>query len=204
MTAAVRPRVSFEEYIDFCAQTDKRYELVQGGLHYMNPPTVLQYRIAKFLERVLDQAIEDRLNPEEWETFREPGQRTEADSSRLADLAIVSKAEADRLLNQNAVFQSPSLLVIEIVSPSSATEDYGAKLKEYERLAVQEYWIVDHAGMDAAQHIGFPKAPTLTVHVLTNGKYEAKRFRDDEPIESGLFGCLDLTAEQVSTGGWRK
>jgi Uma2 family endonuclease len=201
MTAAVRPRVSFEEYVDICAQTDERYELVQGELHRMNPPTMLHYRIAKFLERFLDESIENYLDPEEWETVREPGQRTENDSSRLPDVAIVSRAEADRLLNQTAVFQNASLLVVEIVSPSSATEDYDAKLKEYERLGVQEYWVVDHAGLGAAQYIGFPKAPTLTVHVLAGGKYEAKRFRDDEPIESSIFGRLNLTAEQIFTAG---
>ena len=105
MTQA-KPRFrTFEEYIDICAQTDERYELVRGELHQMNPPTVLHYRIAKFLERVLDQAIEDYLDPDEWETFRDAGQRTEDDSSRLPDLAVVSRAEADQLLTQTAVFQ---------------------------------------------------------------------------------------------------
>ncbi|MBD2023803.1 Uma2 family endonuclease [Leptolyngbya sp. FACHB-711] len=197
--AVVRPRVSFEEYVDICAQTDERYELVQGELHRMNPPTMLHYRIAKFLERILDQAIEAHLDPEEWETVREPGQRTEVASSRLPDVAIVSRAEAERLLHQTAVFQTPSLLVVEIVSPSSASEDYDRKLKEYEALGVQEYWVIDYEGLGAAKYIGFPKSPTLTIYALVNGKYEAQQFRDDEPIESAVFGRLDLTAEQVFT-----
>jgi Uma2 family endonuclease len=200
----VRPRVSFEEYIDFCAQTDERYELVRGKLHQMNPPTVLHYRIAKFLEQVLDQAIEEHFDPDEWETFREAGQRTEDDSSRLPDLAIVSRLEADKLLKQTAVFQSPSLLVIEVVSPSSASEDYDEKLKEYEGLGIPEYWVVDHEGLGAAKHIGFPKAPTLTVHELINGKYQAKRFRGDELIESPTFRNLNLTANQVFSAGRRQ
>jgi Uma2 family endonuclease len=200
----VRPRVSFEEYIDFCAQTDERYELVRGKLHQMNPPTVLHYRIAKFLEQVLDQAIEEHFDPDEWETFREAGQRTEDDSSRLPDLAIVSRVEADKLLKQTAVFQSPSLLVIEVVSPSSASDDYDKKLKEYEGLGIPEYWVVDHEGLGAAKHIGFPKAPTLTVHELINGKYQAKRFRGDELIESPTFRNLNLTANQVFSAGRRQ
>jgi Uma2 family endonuclease len=200
----VRPRVSFEEYIDFCAQTDERFELVRGKLHQMNPPTVLHYRIAKFLEQVLDQAIEEHFDPDEWETFREAGQRTEDDSSRLPDLAIVSRVEADKLLKQTAVFQSPSLLVIEVVSPSSASEDYDEKLKEYEGLGIPEYWVVDHEGLGAAKHIGFPKAPTLTVHEWINGKYQAKRFRGDELIESPTFRNLNLTANQVFSAGRRK
>lgn len=80
--AAIKPRVSFEEYIDFCAQTDERYELVRGELVEMNPPTVLHYRIAKFLEQVFDHAIEQQqLDAAEWETFREVGQRTDYDTA---------------------------------------------------------------------------------------------------------------------------
>ncbi|WP_088894181.1 Uma2 family endonuclease [Leptolyngbya ohadii] len=202
--AASKSRVSFEEYIDFCAQTDERYELVQGELYPMNPPTMLHYRIAKFLERVFDQAIEEHLDPEEWETVRELGQRTDIASSRLLDVAIVSKAEAETLLRQTAVFQNPSLLVVEIVSPSSVTEDYDRKLKEYEALGVGEYWIVDYEGLGAAKYLGFPKAPTLSVCRLVEGKYEAKRFRSDEPIESFTFGQMKLTAEQVFAAGKQK
>jgi len=199
--ATVRPKVSFEEYIDICAQSEERYELVRGELRRMNPPTVLHYRIAKFLERVLDLAIEEFLDPNEWETFREAGQRTEGSSSRLPDLAIVSREEADRLITQTAVFQSPSLLVIEIVSPSSASEDYDEKLKEYQTLGVPEYWTVDAEGLGAARYIGFPKAPTVTVHKLIEGEYHAKRFRGDDRIESPTFKNLDLTANQVFSAG---
>ncbi len=199
--AVVRPKVSFEEYIDICAQTDERYELVQGKLHQMNPRTVLHCRITKFLEQVLDQAIKEHFAPDEWETFRDAGQRTEDDSSRLPDLAIVSSAEADKLLKQTAVFQSPSLLVIEVVSPSSASEDYDKKLKEYQALGIPEYWVVDYEGLGAAKYIGFPKAPTLTVHEFINGKYQAKRFREDELIESPTFRNLNLTTNQVFAAG---
>jgi Uma2 family endonuclease len=195
--AVVRSRVSFEEYIDICAQTEERYELVQGKLHQMNPPTVLHYRIAKFLEKVLDQAIEENFDLDEWETFRDAGQRTEEDGSRLPDLAIVSRVEADKLLKQTAVFQSPSLLVIEIVSPSSASEDYDKKLKEYQALGILEYWVVDYEGLGAAKHIGFPKVPTLTVHELVNGIYQGMQFRGDDQIQSPTFRSLNLTANQV-------
>ncbi|MBW4489953.1 MAG: hypothetical protein KME12_19395 [Trichocoleus desertorum ATA4-8-CV12] len=35
--AVVRPRVSFEEYIDICAQTEERYELVRGDDPIQSP-----------------------------------------------------------------------------------------------------------------------------------------------------------------------
>ncbi|NJL23296.1 MAG: Uma2 family endonuclease [Leptolyngbyaceae cyanobacterium SM1_3_5] len=41
--------------------------------------------------------------------------------------------------------------MVEIVSPSSATQDYKGKLKEYEALQVMEYWGVDPEGLGAAK-----------------------------------------------------
>ncbi len=77
--AAVRPRVSFEEYIDICAQTDEPYELVRGELVKMTPPTWAHVLIARFLERVFEAEIE-RLGYD-WVAVRETGQRTEDNSS---------------------------------------------------------------------------------------------------------------------------
>ena len=192
---AVRPRVSFEEYIDICAQTDERYELVQGELVKMTPPTWLHMKIARFLEQALNAEIE-RLNYE-WEAFRESGQRTDKDSSRLPDVMVVPLEAIEAVLNQTAVLTVPALLIIEIIRPSSATEDYTEKLKEYEKLGIPEYWTVDHEGLGAAKYIGFPKAPTVIVHRLIEGKYQAKRFREDERIISPTFSALELTVNQV-------
>jgi Uma2 family endonuclease len=196
--AAVRSRVSFEEYIDICAQIDERYELVRGSLIKMTPPTWLHMRIARFLEQALNAEIE-RLN-REWEAFREPGQRTERDSSRLPDVMVVPLEEIETVLNQTAVLTVPALLAIEIISPSSATDDYTEKLREYQKLGIPEYWTVDHEGLGAAKYIGFPKAPTVTVYWLVEGKYQGQRFRGDDRIVSPTFPELKLTVNQVVQG----
>jgi Uma2 family endonuclease len=148
--AAVRPRVSFEEYIDFCAQTDERWELVRGELVKMTPPTWAHVLIARFLERVFEAEIE-RLGYD-WVAVRESGQRTESDSSRLPDVTVVPFDEIEPVLNQTAVLTVPAPIVVEIVSPSSSTEDYDSKLKEYQLLGVKEYWVVDHEGLGAAKY----------------------------------------------------
>lgn len=196
---AVRPRASFEEYIDFCAQTDESYELVQGELVKMTPPTWAHILIARFLEREFEAQIE-RLGYD-WIALREIGQRTEENSSRLPDVMVVPFAEIERVLNQTAVLMVPAPLVVEIVSPSSADADYDKKLKEYQLLKVKEYWVVDHEGIGAAKHIGFPKAPTVTVYELLGESYRFNRFRGDDPIESSTFRGLNLTANQVFESG---
>lgn len=193
--AAVRPRVSFEEYIDICAQTDERYELVRGELVKMTPPTWAHVLIARLLERTFEAEIE-RLEYD-WIAVRETGQRTDQDSSRLPDVTVVPFDQIESVLDQTAILTVPALMVVEIVSFSSASEDYDEKLKEYQAIGVQEYWIVDHEGLGAAKYIGFPKAPTITVYTLSEGQYQAKQFRGDDRIESPTFKHLSLTANQV-------
>lgn len=64
MTATLfKPKLSFEEYVDFCAQNDERYELVRGDLKPMTPPDWQHVKIAKFLERLLDNQIEQMGQP---------------------------------------------------------------------------------------------------------------------------------------------
>jgi Uma2 family endonuclease len=191
--------LSFEDYIDFCSQTDERYELVKGELIRMTPPTWLHLKIAKFLEQVFDRAIQQLGY--DWEAFRESGQRTDDNSSRLPDVVIVPIEAIKPTLNQSAVLQVPSLLAVEIVSPSSATDDYMGKLKEYQLLGIPEYWVVDHEAIGAAKYIGFPKMPTLSIYELVNGKYQVSQFRGVDKIVSPTLANLQLTAEQVFRGG---
>ncbi|MBD3887051.1 Uma2 family endonuclease [Phormidium tenue FACHB-886] len=200
--AAVRPRVSFEEYIDFCAQTDEPYELVRGELVKMTPPTWAHVLIARFLERVFETEIE-RLGYD-WVAVRESGQRTEQDSSRLPDVTVVPFDEIEPVLNQTAVLAVPAPIVVEIVSPSSSTEDYDAKLKEYQLLGVKEYWVVDHEGLGAAKHVGSPKAPTITIYELIEGQYQSRRFREEDQLQSPTFSLLSITANQVFAAARRK
>lgn len=200
MTATVfKPRLSFEEYVDFCSQTNERYELVRGELKPMTPPEWQHVRIAKFLERLFDAEIVQMKKP--WEAFRETGQRTEGDSSRLPDVSVVPTEEIAQYLNQAAILEVPAILVVEIVSASSTTEDYNEKLREYQSLQIPEYWVVDYDALGAAKYLGFPKKPTLTVNQLVNGVYKGSQFRGSDHIVSPTFPMLNVTADQVLTVG---
>lgn len=202
MTATqLRPRLSFEEYVDFCAQTvsNERYELVRGELKLMTPPDWQHVKIAKLLERLLDAEIEKMGKP--WEAFRETGQRTEGDSSRLPDVSVIPTDAITQYLKQTAILEVPAILVVEIVSPSSTSEDYGEKLKEYQALQIPEYWIADYEAIGAAKYLGFPKKPTLTINQLINGAYQGRQFRGGDRVVSPTFPELQVTAQQILNAG---
>jgi Uma2 family endonuclease len=188
-------KLGFEAYLDYQDGTDSRYELVRGELIAMSPPTWLHLRICRYLETVFNQAIAQLEWP--WEAFREAGQRTEADSSRLPDVAIVPIAAVESALEQSAVLNVAAFLVVEVVSESTATQDYREKVKEYAAKGIPEYWIVDPDPFGASKYIGSPKLPTVSVYQLVDGVYQVQRFQGNQTVISPTFPGLHLTAEQV-------
>jgi Uma2 family endonuclease len=199
MTIATDRRMTLEEYLEYDDGTDTRYELVKGQLLAMTPPTWLHIAIAKFLERVFDREIERLGHP--WEAFREPGQQTEDSSARLPDVAVVPLAAVEVALEQSAVLTVAAILIVEVVSESTSTQDYREKVREYQQKGVSEYWIVDPDPFGAAKYIGSPKRPTVSIYILVSGVYQVQRFQGDEAIVSPTFPELKLTAAKILQAG---
>ncbi|MCF4970579.1 Uma2 family endonuclease [Nostoc sp. CMAA1605] len=178
---------SFEEYLAYDDGTDSRYELVDGKLELMNPPTFRHLLIAKFIEISFDAEIK-RLNLP-WLCLREAGVRTGWRKSRLPDVYVIPSEQVMGFLDESAVCQSAPLLVVEIVSPDSIKRDYRHKRSEYAALEVPEYWIVD------------PIESKITILLLSEGLYEEQEFSGSQQLVSGIFPEIQLTVEQVLAGG---
>ncbi|MGM3305816.1 Uma2 family endonuclease [Anabaena sp. WFMT] len=179
--------LTFEEYLNYDDGTDFKYELVNGKLELMNPPKIEHFLIVKFLEKMLDEEIQRLILP--WLCFRETGVRTGNKKSRLTDLSVVTLEQAKELINSSAVFQSPPLLTVEVVSPESVKRDYRQKRSEYAALEVPEYWIVD------------PLESKISVLLLEDGLYEETVFTANQKIISRTFSEFNITVEQVFNAG---
>lgn len=179
--------ITFEEYLTYDDGTGFHYELVDGRLELMNPPTIEHFLITKLLEQLLDAEINRCSLP--WLCLREAGVRTGRNKSRLTDLCVVKLEQARELANMSAVFQFPPLLIIEVVSPESVKRDYRYKRSEYAALEVPEYWIVD------------PLTNKISVLLLEEGLYEEIIFTDNQQIESRTFPEIAIAVNQVFTAG---
>ncbi|MBW4684651.1 MAG: Uma2 family endonuclease [Komarekiella atlantica HA4396-MV6] len=179
--------ITFEEYLTYDDGNGFHYELVDGRLELMNPPTIQHFLIVDFLDTALKAEIK-RCNST-WLCFRETGVRTGRNKSRLTDLCVVTLEQARELLNASAVFESPPLLIVEVVSPESVKRDYRYKRSEYAALEVPEYWIVD------------PLETKISVLLLEEGLYEETVFRSNQQIVSLTFPELAITVDQVFTAG---
>jgi Uma2 family endonuclease len=82
--------------------SDFHYELVDGKLELMNPPTIEHFLIVDSLDTAFKAEIKRCSSP--WLCFRESGVRTGRNKSRLTDLCVVTVEQARELLNASAVF----------------------------------------------------------------------------------------------------
>lgn len=189
MTATLTSKkfYSFDDYLVYDDDTDNRYELVDGELIVMNPPTVKHNLIADFIHDAFKAEIK-RLGLA-WVSFREAGVRTSLYRSRLTDVCVVPVEVAKELINESAIFQHPPLLAVEVVSPESVKRDYRYKRSEYAALGIAEYWIVD------------PLENKVSLLIWQEGLYEETIFTADQQIISPTFSELSLTVEAILAAG---
>ncbi len=188
MTQTTTERLySFEEYLIYEDGTNSRYELVDGKLELMNPPTFRHLLISDFIQDNFKAEIKRLSLP--WLCFREAGVRTGWRKSRLTDVYVVTAEQVMEFIDESAVCQSAPILVVEVVSPDSVKRDYRYKRSEYAALEIPEYWIVD------------PIKSKITILLLSEGLYEEKEFSGSQKIISATFPEMVLTVEKVLAAG---
>ncbi len=187
-------KFSLADYLAYHDGTGTRYELVKGVLKPMSVGTGLHGDLMEFMNDEFRDEIKRTQQP--W-TSKQAAVSVQSPRSgrwetcRIPDVVVVPIEQWNALRNQEAVItldQPSPILVLEVVSPSTKTEDYRSKWIEYCALDIREYWIVD------------PIDACVTVCVLDEGSYTNYRFTGDEAIVSPVFPGLKLTCAQVLAG----
>lgn len=187
MVQVAGTRFSFEDYLTYDDGSDTRYELFDGELLPMTPPTGEHGAIVAFL--LIQFYLEIQRLGLTWQVRPgDTGVRTTPSRSRLPDLCMITAEQAEAIRHQVAILESAPFLVVEVVSPDSVNRDYRYKRSEYATLGIPEYWIVD------------PTTQKVSVLRLEEGFYEVSEFQGDDRISSPTFVELALTAEQVLRG----
>ncbi len=128
----INKRYTFEEFEAMPKQDGVNYELIDGIILMSPRPTVTHQKISLRLASALLNALKEK----------------NCDVVQEIDLVLEgNNLIPDILVTCNEQFEGkrhekPPLIVIEIVSPSSASRDFITKLQKYEQLGIKEYWIV--------------------------------------------------------------
>ncbi|MGB3404959.1 MAG: Uma2 family endonuclease [Microcoleaceae cyanobacterium] len=179
----VNTQLTFEEYLTYDDGTDNCYELENGKLILMNPPTGRHALIIRLLTNLFEAEIK-RLNWP-WVTLSGIGVRTSINRSRIPDISIITQNQISEYLDISAVIESASLLAVEVVSPESKIRDYRYKRSEYSVVGIPEYWIID------------PSENKVIILLLVEGLYEEIEYQGTDKIVSQMFPELELTVEQI-------
>jgi len=200
MTQALRKLVTFDEFVaHYPENSQKRYELHEGVIVQMSPPTGDHEEIVGFLVGEIV-AEYKRLKLPYFipkTAFIKP---TQTESAYSPDVLILNQPN---LVNEplwkkeSTVSQGASIpLVVEVVS-TNWRDDYLKKAADYEAVGIVEYWIVDYAALGGRRFIGNPKQPTISIYSLVEGEYQVSQFRNSSRIQSCIFPELNLTAQEI-------
>jgi Uma2 family endonuclease len=167
-------------YAEYCCYPDdgRRHEIIDGD-HYVNPaPSTYHQTVSRRLQHQLYTQIELQGRGV---VYNAPVDVQLTDHDIVQPDLVVVLAARTRMITPTKIKGVPDL-VVEILSPSTASNDLALKRQLYERTGVAEYWIAD------------PDNHTLTQLVLVDGRY-ADRPTGDEVRLSVLEGVTVRLAE---------
>ncbi len=175
---------TYEEFMALPEGGPVRYEIIDGELCMTPSPVTRHQKISKNLLFEIERFL--RTNPL-GEIFAAPVDvvfSQEPPQVVVPDLVFVA-AEHLSLITEKNLQGVPDLLV-EILSPTTATIDRRVKHALYERVGVPEYWIVD------------PERNSVQVFRLSGGRYApALEFGLGDRLETPLLPGLSIPLSNV-------
>lgn len=190
---------TFDEFIEWYPNDGKRYELYDGVIIEMPPPTgkhesVVGFLAAQITFQFLQMGLPYRIPKTAF--VKTPGNK----SAYSPDILVQNHANIanEPLWDKESTLSKPESvpLIVEVVS-TNWQDDYDDKFNNYEAMGIREYWIVDYGALGGRRYIGNPKLPTIFVCELIDGEYQMTPFRGTDCIVSPTFPQLSLTAQQV-------
>ncbi|MDB9520066.1 Uma2 family endonuclease [Roseofilum reptotaenium CS-1145] len=201
--AKAEPKVySFDQFISWYPENSEvRYELHDGVIIEMPKPKGKHSDLTGSLIEQLLIAIRQMGKGGIWTIPRESIVKPTGDKSGYEpDIIVLNKdiMGAEARWESESIIQHPDSvkLIVEVVS-TNWRDDYYNKLRDYEEMGIEEYWIIDYAALGPRKLIGNPKQPTFFVCSLVDGEYQMAPFTEDTPIVSPTFPQFNLSAQEI-------
>jgi Uma2 family endonuclease len=181
---AAQERVSYAD-LERWPEDGRRYELYDGEVFEIPAPLLIH----QFVLGRLHLALSAYVQAHGGSVFFAPLDIVLTDFDVVQPDLLLFTPEREHLLDLHKVTRHAPDLAVEILSPSTARNDRGRKLRLLARHRVKEYWLVDPGG--AAVEVYQLSGVRL---VLTGTA------RGGEPIKSALLPELDLRPSDILPG----
>jgi Uma2 family endonuclease len=178
---ATAPRLTADELLAM-PDDGNRYELLDGEVYQVNPPTLKHQRISIVAGAWLVQAQKAGYGF----SFAAPVGVVFPDGSKAEPDLIFVLHEHRQILAGDVIRGVPDFIV-EIISPSSRRRDTALKYRIYERNGVPHYWVCD------------PDAETIVAHALgADGRYrQTAAWGRDDTLVCPLFPEITQPAAEL-------
>jgi Uma2 family endonuclease len=168
-------------YEDYAAIPEEagRYELLDGELLLLSTPSTVHQMVSTALQKILYACDEEYL------VLNAPLDVILSKHSTLQpDIVMVHRNRMDIVTLRG--IEGPPDLVVEILSPSTASRDRGKKQDIYAYYGVPELWIVD------------PANELLEQYFSKNGRFELEQvYLGDDVVQSPRIPCIQFTMSAV-------
>jgi Uma2 family endonuclease len=161
----------------------ERAELLDGNIYNMASPSEIHQRVLMELCLMIGSHIKNkggscRVYPAPFAVFLN-------NDRDYLEPDIVVVCDPDQLKKGDGCHGAPDL-VMEIVSPNSASHDYLRKTAAYSDAGVKEYWIVD------------PDNEIINVYNFGNEIYHPAQYDFTEQVKVGIFEDLVIDFSQIN------
>jgi Uma2 family endonuclease len=173
--------VTYEEWLEMPVTQDGREEVVNGEIRIMPPNKTPHPYVVDDLAAAFRSQLDRRRARCIGSTFGLVI-RKEPLTCRSPDIAIF---ERSTMVEQDGYIHSAPQLVIEVLSPSETRKEIGEKLLDYERIGVEEVWLVS------------PEARTVEVLQLQNGRLERQAVRAEGILKPKHFPEVQIDIAEI-------
>lgn len=178
---------TYEDYLKWT--DDERWELIDGEPCVMSPaPSRMHQEIIGEMFLQIATYLKGKkckiyVAPFDVVLIKPNEKDEESKNIVQPDITIICDEEK---LNDKGCIGAPDM-VVEVVSPSTASQDYVKKLNLYEKYEIKEYWIVN------------PKNSNIFVYKLDeNSQYsEVKVYSIKDKVKVGIFDNLNIDLASI-------
>jgi prevent-host-death family protein len=180
-----RKKVSYEEFLKISANSDERYEYIDGEIYLLSSPKTLHQKILLEMTGVFYNWFKGKKCTPMIAPYDIKLQRNENNRNIVQpDLMVI--CDLDEKLGADDYYTGVPALIAEIISASTKSKDYVKKLDLYMSCGVREYWIVD------------PENREVHVYLFENEDISKNRtFLFNDEIKSFYFKDFALSLNEL-------
>lgn len=175
-----RQKVSYEEFLEISANSDERYEYIDGEIYLLASPKTTHQKILFEMSGMFYNWFKGKKCTPMIAPYDIKLKRNE-NNKNVVQPDIMVICDLEEKLGEDDYYTGVPTLMVEIISRSTKSKDYVRKLDLYMCCGVSEYWIVN------------PENREVQIYLFKDGGiFKNKTFAFNDEIKSFYFEDLTL------------